>query len=219
MAWSTSYDNSKILTIDEMNAAKSYNIFSSSSTKCPTKSEIQAASVVYGGNTYTVTISSASSFASNQLVPNTYLSPKATSNGYTITVNCTVNFTNPPTINFAERNWNSWEDGYSSNCDSQIVINTGTNGSGSYTSSEQIANIYGEVVDGSSVLDRLENCHAECYASFYVPGGVTIYSITVELFNDATAYCIYNLSNSQLNKDVVISMTGTGELSEHNTDY
>lgn len=220
MAWSTSYDNSKILTIDEMNAAKSYNIFSSSSTKCPTKSEIQAASVVYAGSTYTVTISNASSFAANQLVPNTNLSPSATLNGYTINVQCSVYFTNPPTYDFAKNNWDTGGSGiYTLACDSQVTINTGTSGSGSYEAQDIIAEIYGETVAGGDTDTRLENCYANITAAFSVPSNVTIRSITVELFNGADAYCTYNLLDSQLDKSVNISFTDTGSLSQSNTDY
>lgn len=81
MAWSSNYDGSRILSINQMNSAKSeYNIFSYSSDKCPTKSELLATSVTTGG--YRVTISG--SYADNQLVPNSALNVRSTANNYTV---------------------------------------------------------------------------------------------------------------------------------------
>ena len=83
MAWSSSYDGSRILSINQMNSAKSgYNIFSYSSDKCPTKSELLATSVTTGGYTYRVTISG--SYADNQLVPNSALGVNAIADTYTV---------------------------------------------------------------------------------------------------------------------------------------
>ena len=64
MAWDSSKDGTKILTIGEMNAAKSYNIFpniTSSSAdwnRCPTEDELSRTSVVYNGTTYRVRVDS-----------------------------------------------------------------------------------------------------------------------------------------------------------------
>ena len=87
MAWSTSYDGSKILTFKEMNAAKSgYNIFPNNNTdQCPTKSQISATSVSANGYTYRVSISG--SYTDNQLVPNSALSVSSVADTYAVYLN------------------------------------------------------------------------------------------------------------------------------------
>ena len=106
MAWSSSYDGSRILSINQMNSAKSgYNIFSYSSDKCPTKSELLATSVTTGGYTYRVTISG--SYADNQLVPNSALNVSSTANNYT--VNLDIYFSmDDYTTGTADQWFNKW---------------------------------------------------------------------------------------------------------------
>lgn len=92
MAWDSSKDGTKILTIGEMNAAKSYNIFpniTSSSAdwnRCPTEDELSRTSVVYNGTTYRVSVGS-KDYDKYQLVPNSVLSPKGSSNSWSMYVN------------------------------------------------------------------------------------------------------------------------------------
>ena len=106
MAWSSSYDGSRILSINQMNSAKSgYNIFSYSSDKCPTKSELLATSVTTGGYTYRVTISG--SYADNQLVPNSALNVSSTANNYTVNLDIYFNM-DDYTTGTADMWFNKW---------------------------------------------------------------------------------------------------------------
>ena len=186
MAWSSSYDGNRILSINQMNSAKSgYNIFNYSSDKCPTKSELLATSVTTGGYTYRVTISG--SYADNQLVPNSALNVSSTSNSYTLYVNIHMTLPNG-CISYwdAQDQWDNYQDGdtvyFSSACDATIYLYD-INGN-LYTYQDDIVQFEGySLVGGMSSVDYyvqgISGYSGDRY--FSIPGSTKIGEVYVEL--------------------------------------
>lgn len=211
MAWSSNYDGSKILTINEMNSAKSgYNIFSSSSDRCPTKSELLATSVKAGNYTYTVTISNAGSFANDQLVPNTNLDVKSTLNSYQISIACTYIATNAPTAEYAKAYWNSDGSSYSWACDAQVSICTGTGGATVYNSEDLVAEFSGNIVSG---YPYLQNVRGTIGTYFTVPASTVIKSVKVTFRNGASGTITFNIPSASQGIAFTATFSGNFTLS------
>lgn len=206
MAWSTSYDGSKILTFKEMNAAKSgYNIFPDTNTdQCPTKSQISATSVSTGGYTYRVSISG--SYADNQLVPNSALSVNATANTYTVHLNIYFNMEDY-TTGTGDQIHNKWT--YDSGGIYRTQIPCYLDVWGASSESKQFTfNLYGQIDAAYPESRNLYGLNGSYSISFVMPKstiieGFTVYSECDLKFEDGAEYAI---SSSAQGKNHTVGM-------------
>ena len=223
MAWDSSKDGTKILTIGEMNAAKSYNIFpniTSSSAdwnRCPTKSELISTSVISGGYTYTVTISNNSSFSSNQLVPNSVLSPKASSNSWNMYVNVTFYIADYEILRrdvvdsgmwtCIEGNPNITSDTiWQTNCDITIDIYTSTGSL--YRSTDTIGVVTGEILYRAQSMTGVNGGTNGAFYISGIPSSTRITNIEVTVSNmfegyaSQTCNCSSSTNGTTVNVDM-----------------
>lgn len=198
MAWNNSIDGNKILTIDEMNSSKSYNIFNYSSNKCPTKKELLDTYVISDGYKYTVSING--NYDDNQLVPNKSLSVKAEAQTYSIYVQ--VNMTiEGYTIReeTAQNYWNfDYHDGtatfYSYDCDCEIYLLTG---GVEFHSVNIKCPFTGEVVEGDRWVTGIHG--GVTYKFTNLPSNISVDGVKVYLYNNCDGFGEYYPTQSEQN--------------------
>lgn len=228
MTWDSSKAANKILTIGEMNQSKSYNIFpnvTSSSAdwnRCPTEDELSRTSVVYNGYTYKVQIDS-KDYDKYQLVPNSVLTPKATSNSWSLYVSAyftiqdytilAQDVRNNPDWTCIEGSPNGSSDAiWQTLCDIQFDIYTSTGAI--YRTETTIATVQGDLLYRYSSLTGVNGTGSTILISG-IPTSTRITNIEVQVSNGFEGYksqsCNYSSSTNgaSLNIDMgQITYTG-----------
>lgn len=226
MAWDSSKDGTKILTIGEMNAAKPYNIFpniTSSSAdwnRCPTEYELSRTSVVYNGTTYRVSVNS-KEYDKYQLVPNSGLTPKGSSNSWSMYVD--VSFTvddnqirrmdvvDNPDWTCIEGSSNGFSDAiWQTNCDIHIDIYTSTGSL--YKSEDVIGVVTGEILYGYQTMTGV---NGRTNGAFYISGipnttRITNIEVTVSNMFEGFKSQTCNCSSSTNGTTVHVNMGDIG---------